>query len=215
MSKVKVSIVDYGAGNMFSIARALEYLKIEVTFVNTPDGILNAEKLILPGVGAFYDAMKVLEKRQLIFALNEFVSQDKPLLGICLGMQLLFDFSEEHTYCNGLGYIPGSVKKISEYTENGGKHKIPHIGWKNITQTNNQENEGLFKSIPDNNEFYFLHSYHVTPYHDKNILGFCNYNGIKICAAVKHNNTYGVQFHPEKSRDVGLLLLTNFIKLSA
>lgn len=211
MPKLTVSIVDYGAGNMFSIARALEYLGLKVEFVSTPESIRTATRLILPGVGAYSDAMKVLKNRELIAPIKEYVIQQKPMLGICLGMQLLFDFSEEHGHTQGFGFISGSVKAIPPYGDKMQTHKIPHIGWRALSLTQSPTSCNLFHSINPEDEFYFIHSFQAQPYNENNILAYCDYNGLKICSAVQSGNLYGVQFHPEKSRENGLSLLSNFI----
>jgi len=211
MSKPAISIIDYGAGNMFSVARALDYTHIDYEFVNSAESILSAKRLLLPGVGAFSDAMKVLSNRQLVEPIKEFTKQQKPILGICLGMQLLFDYSDEHGYTRGLGLIAGTVKEIPAYGANLQKHKIPHIGWKAIEQPEYSLNNPLFNSIASEDEFYFIHSFQAHPHEENNILAHCDYNGLKICAAVQNDNLYGVQFHPEKSRQNGLSLLSNFI----
>jgi len=197
-----ITIIDYGAGNLFSVQNALNYLGIENMVSKDIKDINAADALILPGVGAFPKAMKMLENTGLISVIKE-NTQKKPLLGICLGMQMLFDESEEFETTKGLGYINGKIDKIVC------PYKIPHMGWNSLEIT---QNSPLLKGISDGESVYFVHSFMA--YTDKdNISAQCDY-GIKVPALVEKGNVFGAQFHPEKSGETGLQILKNFYELT-
>lgn len=206
MKQKKICIIDYGVGNIRSICNALNYFKnINLKVSNNRNDILNSNGLILPGVGAFGSCMNNLKKNKVDIILNEAVLDlKKPILGICAGMQLMADSSEENGFHEGLKWIPGNVLKI-----NTNKFlKIPHVGWNNLMNTNNKD---IFNKKIQNKNFYFDHSYHFVT--DKeNIIAETNYE-LQLVAAVKKNNIIGVQFHPEKSSMAGLSLFKNFLKM--
>lgn len=196
-----ISIIDYGMGNLKSVQNALNYLKIKNQVTNSYEEIVNSKKLILPGVGSFSKAMEELNRHNLIPILKEEITiKKKPILGICLGMQLLSDWGEEGD-CKGLGFLPGKVKKFEV-----GEKKIPHVGFNNVTF---KKSNPLFKGINNNSDYYFVHSYHFSTWKTENILGETEY-GINFVSSVNFENIYGVQFHPEKSQKNGLKLLNNF-----
>lgn len=206
-----ISIVDYGAGNLLSVARAFEHCGVRVELVSNSTDILNAKYLVLPGVGAFKHAINNLHKKDLMLPLKERAATGKPFLGICLGMQLLFDSSEEFGGCQGLGLIAGDVKAIPRENKGGKKHKIPHIGWNEIRRENPQRPE--FEILPDDETlmpYYFVHSYRVVPKKRLNIAATCDYNGLEIVAVTQSENVIGCQFHPEKSSIQGLRFLKQF-----
>ncbi|MBU1726975.1 MAG: imidazole glycerol phosphate synthase subunit HisH [Candidatus Omnitrophica bacterium] len=200
-----IAIIDYGMGNIHSVAKALEVFGAKVIVTNKAKDILSSDKAVLPGVGAFDDAMLELKKQALIPVLKDFVKSAKPFLGICLGMQLLFEESEEALNSKGLGLFKGKVVKFKREGL-----KVPHMGWNQIKI----KNKGclLLKDIPDNSYVYFCHSYYPVLEDDEVMAAACNY-GHDFAAAVCRGNIFGVQFHPEKSQVVGLKMMQNFVKL--
>ena len=197
-----IAIIDYGAGNLFSVKNALEFLKIDSMFTNKKEDLEKADGLILPGVGAFPAAMKMLERTGLISTIKEQV-QFKPLLGICLGMQMLFRKGYEFEEVDGLGLIEGKVDIIHDTGLN-----IPHMGWNRLEKLNDCP---LMSGLSDDEYVYFVHSYQAYC-DDRNISAYCDY-GNKVPALVFENNVYGAQFHPEKSGETGLKILKNFESL--
>lgn len=209
----KVSIVDYGLGNILSVSRAISSLGIQVDLVETPEQIDSSSFLVLPGVGAFNRGISELKSRALIAPIKKHIDSGKPLLGICLGMQLLFDSSDENECGEGLGAIPGKVVRI--VPENS-DIKVPHIGWSKMIANNGFEDIPLngIERYVDNKFVYFVHSYHpnVDPSY---LLATINYQGCSINAMVKKKNVVGCQFHPEKSGDSGREILKHiFMGLS-
>lgn len=195
-----IAIIDYGAGNIFSVKNALDYLGMENKLTSNKQDIVNADALILPGVGAFPSAMKMLKDSSLIDIIKEEASK-KPFLGICLGMQLIFEKGNEFEECDGLGMIKGSVEKIVAPDLN-----IPHMGWNKLEVLNDCE---LLSGLSDDAYVYFVHSFKAVC-NDKNISAYCEYGG-RIPALVYDGNTvFGAQFHPEKSGETGLKILKNF-----
>jgi glutamine amidotransferase len=203
MKPIKIEIIDYGMGNLQSVRNALELLGCEVRVSGNPAALSSADALILPGVGAFGEAMNNLQQRKLVEPLRYAVlSEGKPLLGICLGMQLLADSSVERGSYSGLGLIPGQVREIP--VSHG--FRLPHIGWNDVSVS---VRDPLFRDLPDKSDFYFVHSYRFEcdPAH---IVGVTEY-GTNITAAVQRERIFGVQFHPERSQLKGLRLLRNFV----
>ena len=206
---MKIHIVDYGMGNIFSVQKKLLQENITVTVSSKPQDIFEADKIILLGVGHFNKAMDNLNNLNLIEPLNDFVlTQKKPVLGICLGMQLMAMTSEEGNGSkNGLGWIDASVKKFQ--TADFQKFKIPHMGWNNINLLKSSE---LMKDITSEDEFYFVHSFFMEPNDPKLALNETIYID-KFCSGIEKENIFGVQYHPEKSHDAGRTLLKNFIAI--
>ncbi|MBB5336328.1 imidazole glycerol phosphate synthase subunit HisH [Pectinatus brassicae] len=196
-----IAIIDYGRGNLFSVEKAFEFLGAEAKITNDITEINNADKVVLPGVGAFGDCMETLTKSGLVPVLKK-AAAEKPFLGICLGLQLMFEGSEESPGVAGLGIFSGMIKKIQAKDL-----KIPHMGWNNIFA---EESATLFKKLPQRPYVYFVHSYHAVPV-DKNIITAWTEYGEKVTAAVGKGNVQATQFHPEKSGDIGLQILRNFI----
>jgi glutamine amidotransferase len=194
-----IAIIDYGAGNLFSVKNALDYIGEKSIITKDISEINNADSIILPGVGAFPMAMEKLREANLLYTLRE-VAKTKPFLGICLGMQMLFDESFEFEKTQGLGLIKGEIKMIE-----AGTLKIPHIGW-NELEINNQS--VLLQGINEKDCVYFVHSFCAYT-ESENVSAYCDY-GMKIPAMVENKNVYGTQFHPEKSGEVGLIMLRNF-----
>lgn len=210
--KKKVIIVDYGLGNIFSVQRAIEAVgDFNIIVSNKRVEIANADRIILPGVGAFAEGMQGLQKYDLINELTYVAKSGVPILGICLGMQLLTTSSEEFGNHIGLNLIPGSVKKIPNYSVEGGGLKVPFISWAPLQMAEEDAANGLFSGVKSEC-VYLVHSYQVIPDVQDQIKASYFYGGHKITAAVKCGNVYGVQFHPEKSGRVGLKILKNFLQ---
>jgi glutamine amidotransferase len=195
-----IAIIDYGMGNLRSVEKALEKMGFPVEVTAEADRVLEAKGVILPGVGAFADAMENLEKTGMIPIIQEIVSQDKPLLGICLGLQLMFSESEENGVHPGLDIFRGKVRRLPAGA------KIPHMGWNQIDIR--QENPVL-AGIPSGSNFYFVHSYYVDPEDQENITTTTRYN-LEFASIVSRGKVTGIQFHPEKSSKLGLAILQNF-----
>ncbi len=201
-----IAIVDYGVGNLASVYKAFSFIGVESVITSDPAEILAAGKVVLPGVGAFADAMNSLEKTDMISVIEKVAGKGTALLGICLGMQLLFDYSTEGgERVPGLGLLKGSV---TQFPPDMGL-KVPHMGWNSLSI---KQGEGIFKGIRENSYVYFVHSYFLTADDSSDVAATCNY-GITYDAAVAKGNIMGTQFHPEKSGDVGLDILRNFAAL--
>ena len=201
-----VAIIDYDAGNIKSVQKAIEYLGEEVIITRDPEVILNASRVILPGVGAFGDAMEKLHKYNLVDVIKEVVKREIPFLGICLGLQLLFETSDETPGVQGLGILKGKIKRIPDH----GELKIPHIGWNSLAFPNRGR---LYEGISEESYVYFVHSYYLDA-EDKGIVVATTEYGTTIHASVEQGNVFACQFHPEKSSSVGLKILDNFLKIS-
>ena len=197
-------IIDYKVGNLHNLKNALDYYAVKNQIVSDAEDILKAERIMLPGVGAFSPAMEQLRKSGMLAALEEKVMSGVPLLGICVGAQLLMDESEEDGMHTGLGWIPGKVKRFQHQL------KIPQIGWNQVSQ---QKEDILFNKVADEMHFYFVHSYHLLPEKSEHVLGLSSY-GYDFASVVRKDNLWGVQFHPEKSQNAGLQLLKNFCTLT-
>ncbi len=207
-----IAIIDYGVGNLYSVEKALTAVGGEVKLTNNAADLKRAEKLVLPGVGAFGDCMKNLEATGLIPTILEQILMHKPLLGICVGLQILFERSEESPNVKGLGVFKGEVKKIR-----AGGLKIPHMGWNSLTigRKNNLVKFGaskLMAGLNDKPYFYFVHSYHAVPANENLVTATTDY-GENVTAAVELGKVFATQFHPEKSGDVGLKVLKNFVDM--
>jgi len=211
------TVVDYGVVNLRNILRGLEHLGITAQVAREPELVMKSDRIILPGVGAFAAGMAELKSRDLDQALISVAKKGKPLLGICLGMQMLFDVSTENGRHSGLGLIGGKVVAIPKGNEEGGekKRKVPHIGWNELNyplHINTWEGSCL-DVIERSTFFYFVHSYMAVPTESTHVLAQCDYEGMNIIGAVKKENITGLQFHPERSGRVGLQVLQRFISL--
>ena len=200
-----IAIIDYDAGNIKSVEKALQKLGQEVMITRDPEEILNADKVILPGVGAFGDAMVNLRKYHLDQVIYQVVERSIPFLGICLGLQLLFEKSDETKGVAGLGILKGEICRIPD----GENLKIPHMGWNSLHLQNNGR---LFRGIKEDAYVYFVHSYYLKA-EDEEIVKATTEYGTHIHASVEQGNVFACQFHPEKSSDVGLQILKNFVEL--
>ncbi|QOP41866.1 imidazole glycerol phosphate synthase subunit HisH [Sulfurimonas marina] len=202
-----IAIVDYNMGNLASVQNAFAKLGKDTVVESDPAKFKDYDKLILPGVGAFGDAMEHLRERNMIEPIKEFAASGKPMLGICLGMQLLFESSEEFGAHEGLGLIKGKVTRFDE-SKFEEKLKVPHMGWNRMFT----KEHPLFNGLDDMHYLYFVHTYHVNCDDENDIIGRTNY-GYEFTSAVAHNNVMGIQPHPEKSHTNGLKILENFISL--
>ncbi|MBQ4403006.1 MAG: imidazole glycerol phosphate synthase subunit HisH [Selenomonadaceae bacterium] len=198
-----IILIDYGVGNLYSVAKAVSFVGGDVKISNSIDDLKRAEKIILPGVGAFGDCMKNLEATGLIPTIKREVSNGKKILGICVGLQILFAGSEESPNVDGLKIFDGFVRKI-----NVGDLKIPHMGWNAVKFGNSK----LFAGMSGAPYFYFVHSYHAAS-DEKKIIAATTTYGEQVTAAIEFENIFATQFHPEKSGDVGLQVLKNFVEL--
>lgn len=209
----EVTVVDYGLGNLFSVQRALEHCGGAVVLSSDPDAIVRAPRVLLPGVGAFAGGMAELKSRGLDQALREVARRGTPLLGICLGMQLLLDESEEFGLTPGLRIIPGSVVPIPSVTVEGLPQKIPHIGWNELQPTAGRQGwEGtLLADLRPGAAVYFVHSFMAQPAEASDRIADCSYGGHAVSAVISRGNVTGCQFHPEKSGELGLGVLRRFL----
>lgn len=201
-----ITIIDYGMGNLRSVQKACEKVGVSARIVNTPEGVRAAEKLILPGVGAFRDAIHELQRLDLVEPLRAYVLSDRPFLGICLGLQLLFEVSYEDGEWPGLGLFAGDVVRFPASPD----LKVPHMGWNTLELT--PAAERLMRGIPPEAAVYFVHSYFVRP-RDESIVAARTEYGIKFVSMIARGNIFATQFHPEKSQKVGLQMLSNFAAL--
>ena len=209
---MKIVLIDYGIGNIKSITNAFENHGVEVVLSRKREIILKANGLVLPGVGAFSHGMNNLHKYKLVDTIKDYVKTGKPLLGICLGMQMLLEESQEFGINKGLGLIKGKVIKLP--LEELSQAKLPHISWNGIKPYNISWNNTILNNIKINSDMYFVHSFVASPKNKNEILSITDYFGVEFCSSIKKNNIYGCQFHPEKSSSMGLSIIENFIKIS-
>ncbi|MGB2833630.1 MAG: imidazole glycerol phosphate synthase subunit HisH [Methylotenera sp.] len=215
MKKIDIAVVDYGMGNLRSVSKALEHVAPSkmVLVTSNPEDIANAERVVFPGQGAMPDCIRELDARGLRDAVIH-AAQNKPFLGICIGLQMLFEHSEEGNSA-GLGVFKGNVKRFvtaEMHDANGEKLKVPHMGWNQVYQTQNShtESHALWRGIENGARFYYVHSYYVVPEDDRIIAGYSEYPTRFTCA-IAQDNLFAVQFHPEKSANAGLQMLSNFV----
>lgn len=203
-----LAVIDYGAGNLRSVMHALNYLGAEsIRLVRTPRDLMGATKIILPGVGAFGAGMQRLQEQGLVQPIRDAVFAGAPYLGICLGMQFLFEVSDEMGEHRGLGLLPGRVTRFPDMPG----YKVPHMGWNRV---NPRRTSSLLKKLPDEGYAYFVHSYFCVPERDEDVLAVVDY-GVRFTAAVERDRIWGVQFHPEKSQETGLRILQNFLEMDS
>ncbi len=213
---MNVAVIDYGMGNLHSVVRAFEHLGAPVRLSAAHEELRKADLLVLPGVGAFGDGMAELHRRGLVPLLHEHVRAGKPLVGICLGMQMLFETSEEFGEHKGLGLLPGRVAAIPEKRPDGSRRRVPHVGWEAILPPAGRAWRGSpLAGITPGTAVYFVHSFAAEPTAPDDILAVCDHDGHTICAAVQRNNVIGFQFHPEKSGPAGLAILRELLRRPA
>jgi imidazole glycerol-phosphate synthase subunit HisH len=213
MPSKKITIIDYGCGNILNLVRAIKFIGYEAEVTHEKNKIIDSSHIILPGVGAFGNAMKKIEKYNLHKTIWEYAGSEKPLLGICLGMQILLTESHEFGVHKGLGLIEGKVIKISN--EKNIEAKVPHIGWNEIypKKSENEWKNKILKNSLIGKNFYFVHSYVCKTKNTDSTVAVCNYSDISIPAVITSGNIFGCQFHPEKSADNGLTVLKNFCEI--
>jgi glutamine amidotransferase len=205
---MKIAIINYGMGNLGSVRRALENLGADVVIAEHPRQLSEAHRIVLPGVGAFGEGMRKLSNEGWTESLStQVIEKGKPLLGICLGMQMLSSSSEENGFHEGLNFISGKVLRLDKL---GCHYRIPHVGWNEVKY---QENTSLFKHIPQGIDFYFVHSYAFQSSNSANVIAYFTYD-ISVTAAINKNHIFGTQFHPEKSSKAGQQVLKNFIEFT-
>jgi len=214
MNAPRIAIVDYDLGNVKSMINALSKVGAQPILTNSRKEILSADALVLPGVGAFSHGMQQLKKYNLIDIIHSFASTNKPFLGVCLGMQIMFDRSNEFGETEGLGLFSGDIKIMG--VDPIKQQKLPHVGWNSICLPNNIKNwkNTIFSEIQGNTDMYFVHSYAASPLLNAEILATTLYYDHEFCSAVMRGNIYGVQFHPEKSAEPGLLILKSLMDLA-
>jgi glutamine amidotransferase len=201
----RVVIIDYGMSNLFSVRNALKRLGCDAEVVTHPSGILNADRIILPGVGAFASGMNSIKTLGFDEAIHQVVDRERPFLGICLGMQLLATQGFENGFELGLDLIPGDVRRL----KGDSKLRIPHIGWNEV---NIEPGNSIYKGLGSSADFYFVHSYHFEPTSSQHVTGWCNYSQ-RFAASIQLGSVMGLQYHPEKSHRAGLETLKNFLTL--
>jgi imidazole glycerol-phosphate synthase subunit HisH len=197
-----IAVIDYGAGNIRNVVNAINKLGYRIKLTGDPDEVLSADTVIFPGVGAAGDTVTSLKRQKLIGPVRRIIAEDRPFMGICIGMQVLFTKTEEDGGQECLDAFSGTVKKLPE------GRKIPHMGWNQVKQ---KADHPVFDGIPDNSNFYFVHSYYVDP-EDKSLVAGTTEYGVEFCSIIAKGNIIATQFHPEKSGDVGLRIYDNFLR---
>ena len=211
----KIAIIDYGLSNLLSVYHAFSLFSDKCAIVNDAYSINDADKIVLPGVGAFNDGMDKMRSLDFEDAIHDQVKKGTPLLGICLGMQMLFDESDEFGIHKGLGLIPGRVERIPALDIEGKKQKIPHISWNHLFFSEDIDDctKSILKYVKQSEECYFIHSFEAKPYYRINRIADTEYGGRRICAVTQNENVFGTQFHPERSGEVGLKIIKAFCEL--
>ena len=211
-----VTILDYGMCNLLNVARAFQHIGTEVLVTGDPIVAARADRLVVPGVGAFEDSVREVLAHGFDNVIRDFVAGGRPFLGICVGMQMLFDASEEFGEHRGLGILPGRVEAVPKLTTQGEKQRVPHIGWNHLVEP--VHGRSWDSTLLENHKgsdpaMYFVHSYAANPEREADRLADCIYGGHRICAAIKRDNIMATQFHPERSGEIGLNVLRSFVKL--
>ena len=203
----KIAIIDYGMGNLHSVQKGFEKIGADAVIISDPDEVAAADKLVLPGVGAFRDAIATLKEKGFVEPVKNYVDSGKPFLGICLGLQMLFDVSFEDGEYKGLGIVPGKVVRFDfSGRPDENELKIPHMGWNRLKI---KPDNPLYLGLPNETFVYFVHSYYVVP-EDNSVVATTTDHGIEFCSSIRRDNLFATQFHPEKSQTFGLKILENF-----
>ena len=205
---MKIGVIDYGMGNLFSVEQAIKRLGCEVVISADQEGLLACDALILPGVGAFKDAMKRLQDTGLVSLFEKVIATNKPLLGICLGMQLLFEESEENGIWQGLGIFKGRIKQFSGKDLSGKSYRVPHMGWNDLQFV---KEPTWLEQLPKDRYVYFVHSYFATDMNEEDLIAYADYGDVKVPGIVQKGKVSGMQFHPEKSGECGVSLLQQWL----
>lgn len=217
MKASTVSVVDYGGSNLLSVVRALQHCDADIVLAQDAQAIRSAERLVLPGVGAFGNVRQALASRGMIQSIGEFATNGRPFLGICVGMQLMMDYSEEFGRNDGFGMVPGTVTAIPRNGADGMRHPIPHIGWASLDVPSARDATAwtgtILDGIKPGSAVYFVHSFAANPANPADRLADVDYDGICVSAAIRHDSLFGCQFHPEKSGPVGLAVIRNFLSI--
>jgi len=208
---MKIVIIDYGIGNVRSMINAFLQIGIEPILSNKEKDILSADGVVLPGVGAFAHGMENLNKYNLVNIIKKYIDTSKPFLGVCLGMQMLLDESDEFGKTKGLGLISGKVIKLP--IKNDNYEKLPHVSWNEIKERKISWSNTIFDNIKQKSDVYFVHSFIAEPNEESEVLSTTVYSDYEFCSAVKKGNIYGCQFHPEKSGEIGLKIIENFVNI--
>lgn len=208
----KVVILDYELGNLFSVRQALENIGLNVKISKEPADLKDADAAVLPGVGAFADAMKNLQNAGLVEGIHEYIDSGKPFMGVCLGLQLLFTNSDEFGSTKGLGVLPGTVTKFQNIDKHGKKIRVPQIAWNEISAGEIDWRNTPLESLEENEHMYFVHSFYVEPADKTIVLSRTNYGNKEYTSSVLKNNIFACQFHPEKSAEKGLIIYKNWAK---
>ncbi len=205
---MKIGVIDYGMGNLFSVEQAIKRLGCEVVISADQESLLACDALILPGVGAFEDAMKRLQDTGLVSLFEKAIATNKPLLGICLGMQLLFEESEENGIWQGLGIFKGRIKQFSGKDLSGKSYRVPHMGWNDLQFV---KEPTWLEQLPKDRYVYFVHSYFATDMNEEDLIAYADYGDVKVPGIVQKGKVSGMQFHPEKSGECGVSLLQQWL----
>ncbi|PCJ89582.1 MAG: imidazole glycerol phosphate synthase subunit HisH [Flavobacteriales bacterium] len=210
-SSKKIVIIDYGLGNLFSVKHACSHFGFDAKISSDKNDLQEADAAIMPGVGAFGKAMENLEKHNLVHSIQDFIASGKPFMGICLGLQLLFEKSEEFGDYKGLDIVEGTVKKFPCQNQKGDELKVPYIGWNQIHQNGKVWAETPLNGVSNGEFMYFVHSFYVVPAKEENILTKSTYASVEYCSGIVKDNVFATQFHPEKSAKNGLLIYKNWL----
>lgn len=216
MNKPEVVVIDYGLANLLNVVRAFEHCGAKVIIAHQPADVPNSGRLVVPGVGAFADCMAEIEKRGYSDVIRQYAASKNPTMGICVGMQILFESSEEFGNHAGLGILKGHVKRVPNLTTHGQTQRVPHIGWNHLllpTEGKKWSNTVLNSFEDRQPAVYFVHSYAAVPSDPAVRLADCDYGGHRICAAAQHESLVATQFHPERSGEIGLEMIKNFMRL--